>query len=339
MESESAKRPLRKTSAEAAAHGGKLHELFGRQTTRTQKELAAYTSYHPSVITRFFSGERIAPKEFTDRLLEFTEAQGVSIGVDERAELDDLRRAAQEASGAHSAKAAYLRERIAELEREVARLTVLDAQRQESEAVDEELDEVAAATGQESDTAEPSTDIAGEIKALKEQIEELQRVLTEDILSGLVTGKAVDSPAVVHHHHHHAAPKKELGCAGLIVYGLLLTAIPFLVGVSMLTTFATRDEGDALPGVSYWVYSLPVAVLLAFVLVRLWFTVSKRVRGEPQTMPRWLWLPKHPLTGVLTGSMLAGYFPILGEKTVLLGPLWGLLLYGAKRRKEQAESS
>ncbi|MGP3689123.1 tetratricopeptide repeat protein [Streptomyces sp. IBSNAI002] len=119
----------------SSAYAQSLAEFFAR-TGAKGVELATHAGYHPSVISRYLKGVRIAPAEFLPEFRSFLAAHGQPISDEEFTGLDTLRRSAQAAGRGHSARAAYSRERIAELEKQVERITARVRERKGGAAVE-----------------------------------------------------------------------------------------------------------------------------------------------------------------------------------------------------------
>lgn len=170
----------------ASAYANSLAKLFSRTGAR-RNELARQVGYDPSVITRFLNGERIAPSDFLPKFRAFLAARGHPISDKEFADLDTLRRSAQAASRGHSGQAAYSRERIAELEKEVERLTEHVRGRKDGAAA--ELDDIAARVSDEYLRGQTARDqaqgrdpdaipqaVLDELAALRTRVEKLQHM-------------------------------------------------------------------------------------------------------------------------------------------------------------------
>lgn len=86
-----------------------MAEYFARcGTSRRVFAKAAFVS--PSVVTRYFKGQRVAPREFLDAFAGFLAERGTPLSPQERADLDELRVAALAGSDREHNRALYWRE-------------------------------------------------------------------------------------------------------------------------------------------------------------------------------------------------------------------------------------
>ncbi|MEV6957303.1 hypothetical protein [Streptomyces sp. NPDC051183] len=321
-------------STQARAYGRKLEHLFDKAGA-ARKDLAEFGSYHPSAITRYFQGKRIAPREFLPVFREFLKSQGVLLDDAEFGELDTLRRLAQESSTGHGDQAALSRERIAELEREVARLMEQMELRQDQEAVDDDLRQVAQAVAQEyqhtqsegaeAGRAEPFSQLADEIKVLSGRIEELQRLRSQD-------GQAVPPlgfvPTGYHVHHTLMGPPPPpppfrdehpiIALIGFLLVGLFFYGVGASFGIGILSSRGPWE-------ITRYIAFAPVFVLLV-VYTRWSLGALSRManRRWPAISPVFqerLLAPRSKKAVLLCSGLLAGY----GLEPFLAG-YWGALI-------------
>ncbi|MFE4678220.1 hypothetical protein [Streptomyces sp. NPDC056723] len=334
-------------SEAAAAYARKLEELFSASAPSTRKELAEFVPCSPSVVTRYFNGERVAPQEFVTKFLCFLEAQGVAVHGDDRAELDALRRAAQEASGGYSAQAALSQERIAELEQELAELTERINQHDESSLIDESLDHVAAVVDEEYEHAESAAtadssgtasdlnaQLAQEITALREKVDELRHLRTEDILGGLVTGRAVAAAmGSAEASAQPRSPQLPLMDRYPFLYYVAVSALLILVtafGSAWGELVIKANEHDPL-GVKYinWPLGPFLIIGLLWQIPKLQHRYLKKYpKGHMRPLALRVLDPKRPLMGWVWLSLFWGYvcaplqptWPFIGA--LVTGVVW-----------------
>lgn len=307
----------------AKVYSNRLKALFD-QTGALRKELAEHAGYHPSVITRFFNGQRIAPGDFLPKFRAFLTERGHPISDEEFEDLDSLRKSAQIDSKGYSDQLAHSRDRIAELESEVERLTErLRGQRESAEdCTTAELDDIASQVSDEYTYLREHTDreheghedalsqkVLDELAALRSRVEELQNV-------------AHDTAVHIHHTHGptgvvQTTPAKDessgcLGCLGL------------LAAFFVMFVFAATGSGlgkkvaDTLPVVPELLLNPGLPVLL-MVVTGLWLR-RRHKTGKPFRYPahgtgRWLMVSLAILAfNLFLGGYLCGRF----------GPPWDL---------------
>ncbi|WP_228183951.1 hypothetical protein [Streptomyces anulatus] len=85
----------------------------------SQREIGKEAHVSPTAVSRYFSGERVAPDGFVDSLAAFASRHGHPLGPEVREELHRLRRIA-EAAGPLSARLRHAQEQIEQLKRKLA---------------------------------------------------------------------------------------------------------------------------------------------------------------------------------------------------------------------------
>ncbi|MEV6735094.1 hypothetical protein [Streptomyces sp. NPDC051364] len=301
---------------EAQEYGERLAGLFGRTGAR-QNELAAFGSYHPSAVNRYFKGKRVAPKEFLLVFGRFMESRGVPLDAQEARELDALRQRAQSSSSGYRDQAAVSRERIEDLERMVVRLTEQVRLRQDQGALDDGLRQAAQAIAQEWAVVGPDAGRAGvvsqlaeEIRTLSAQVEELQRVRARDIGGG----GAVDQATAFHVHHGMAMPRLPeppfaarhpwVAAVGLVLGMVFFYAVGAAFGRA---AFRFPQPWDFVVFILF-LPSLALAVLAGFSLVGVVSRMVKKrlpvVRLVAQERPRF---PRSKRAFLLFSVALGGY--------------------------------
>ncbi|GCD99697.1 hypothetical protein [Embleya hyalina] len=127
---------------EAAAYGAAMEECFER-CGASRREFAASIPTNASVVTRYFQGRRIAPAAFLTALAAFLAERGTPTTPQETERLDELRRAALEASTRPHNQAQAWRERAERLAHDKDELAAL--LREQQDRGDRERDETTRA--------------------------------------------------------------------------------------------------------------------------------------------------------------------------------------------------
>ncbi|MEV6250644.1 hypothetical protein AB0M38_31380 [Streptomyces sp. NPDC051742] len=129
---------------EAAAYAAELRVVVHGFTARggTQKEIAVSAHVAPATLSRYLSGERIAPRHFVAALDSFLTQRGQPFEARVLSRLQDLCRRAHEASGSPAVRLAHLQEELAQVRTEKG------AKEAELAAVQEHADQLAAELGQ-----------------------------------------------------------------------------------------------------------------------------------------------------------------------------------------------
>ncbi|MFJ8888545.1 helix-turn-helix domain-containing protein [Streptomyces sp. NPDC102402] len=146
-------------AAYAAALRAAVHGFTGRGGT--QKEIAHSVHVSPAALSRYLSGERIAPLSFLAALDSFLTDRGRPLEAGVRARLDELCGLAQEASGSPAVQLAHLKDELARVRKEK------HAGKAELAALKKHADELAAALRQALDEAHSSEQ---ERLALRERV-------------------------------------------------------------------------------------------------------------------------------------------------------------------------
>ncbi|MFJ8979575.1 helix-turn-helix domain-containing protein [Streptomyces sp. NPDC102282] len=123
-------------AAYAAALRAAVHGFTGRGGT--QKEIAASVHVSPAALSRYLSGERIAPRSFIAALETFLAQRGRPFGAKVRARLDELCGLAHQASRSPAVQLAYLKGELARVQAEK------NAGEAELAALQEHADQLAA---------------------------------------------------------------------------------------------------------------------------------------------------------------------------------------------------
>ncbi|WP_328868605.1 hypothetical protein [Streptomyces sp. NBC_00304] len=107
----------------AAAYAAALREAVGGFTARggTQRTIASAAHVAPATLSRYLSGERVAPRGFLQSLRSFLVEQGQPLDVETYARLDGLCGMAHAASGSPAVQLLQLRDEIARLGEEQGR--------------------------------------------------------------------------------------------------------------------------------------------------------------------------------------------------------------------------
>ncbi|MEV7114382.1 hypothetical protein [Streptomyces anulatus] len=87
--------------------------------TARQHQIAKEAHVSPTAVSRYFSGERVAPDGFVDSLAAFASRHGHPLAPEVREELHRLRRTA-EAAGPLSARLRHAQEQIEQLKKKLA---------------------------------------------------------------------------------------------------------------------------------------------------------------------------------------------------------------------------
>ncbi|MFD3890775.1 hypothetical protein [Streptomyces microflavus] len=103
-------------AAYAAALRAAVHGFTGRGGT--QKEIAHSVHVSPAALSRYLSGERIAPSSIVAALDAFLTQRGRPLEAGARAQLDELCGLAHEASGSPAVQLAHLKEELARVQAE-----------------------------------------------------------------------------------------------------------------------------------------------------------------------------------------------------------------------------
>ncbi|MFF4902888.1 helix-turn-helix domain-containing protein [Streptomyces sp. NPDC001068] len=139
-----------------------------------QKQLADATGYSPAVVSRYFSGERLARKEFVEDLQRFAALKGSPLTD---SVLEDLRRLADEAHrlGPVEARLRHAHEVIARLRADLAEKERI-AQGSQDAAVQEAIEWVRQHTSQELEVQERRLqELAGELREERQQARVMER--------------------------------------------------------------------------------------------------------------------------------------------------------------------
>ncbi|MFI1067766.1 hypothetical protein ACH4TC_38535 [Streptomyces spororaveus] len=166
----------------AVCYGQELKSLFSPALKRgsSQRTLAKVVNRNPSVVSRYFSGENVAPRWFVDKLVAYLASLGVQVTEQQVQHVHALRQAAQELSDQSEARFEYLEEHIAALrgQMERHRAQFIEEQRQLRDALrlsGEQHADAVAATGSERKRVKELSlklaDAAKEIGALKKRLE------------------------------------------------------------------------------------------------------------------------------------------------------------------------
>ncbi|WP_326701905.1 hypothetical protein OG909_32905 (plasmid) [Streptomyces sp. NBC_01754] len=107
----------------AAAYAAALREAVGGFTARggTQRTIASAAHIAPATLSRYLSGERVAPRGFLQSLRSFLAEQGQPLDAETYARLDGLCGMAHAASGSPAVQLLQLRDEIARLGEEQGR--------------------------------------------------------------------------------------------------------------------------------------------------------------------------------------------------------------------------
>ncbi|MFE2315357.1 hypothetical protein ACFXC8_19700 [Streptomyces sp. NPDC059441] len=338
-------------SEEAAAYARKLEEVFGRAANR-RKELAEFVPCSPSVVTRYFNGERVAPKDFLTRFRAFLDSRGVAVDNEEFAELDGLRRVAQEASGAYSAQVAYFRERIEELEQQLASQT----EKQPPTHLEEELSEIVTDLDeayQQAKTAESERGVAdqaqesavgqgedadqlaqiGEVlQELRQQVADLKQTQSERVV---IYSHTADPPDVATGTYHQPPARAGDGRGCLLTLGALLSWFCG-VGLVMVPLACASDLARNRPwpvAALCWTAAAILSVGLFMTYLHLSRREARKRFPEPQPWynvpPYFVWL----CAGVVSPALATVNFWLFPASFVF-GGVWrfGLLPSGWNRR-------
>ncbi|MFJ8745801.1 hypothetical protein ACIRL2_41395 [Embleya sp. NPDC127516] len=108
----------------AAVYGAAMEECFER-CGASRREFAASIPTNASVVTRYFQGRRVAPASFLNTLAAFLAERGAPLALQEAERLDELRRAALDASARPHHQAQAWRERAERLARDKDELAAL----------------------------------------------------------------------------------------------------------------------------------------------------------------------------------------------------------------------
>ncbi|MFC9825208.1 hypothetical protein ACFWG6_29135 [Streptomyces erythrochromogenes] len=166
----------------AVCYGQELKSLFSPALKRgsSQRALAKVVNRNPSVVSRYFSGETVAPRWFVDKLVAYLASLGVPVTEQQVQHVHALRQAAQELSDQSEARFEYLEEHIAALrgQMERHRAQFIEEQRQLRDALrlsGEQHADAVAVTGSERKRVKELSlklaDAAKEIGALKKRLE------------------------------------------------------------------------------------------------------------------------------------------------------------------------
>lgn len=105
---------------EAATYAAALRAAVHEFTTQggTQREIAVATHVAPATLSRYLSGERIAPSGYVAALEIFLAQRGRPMATDTRSRLDELCGLAHQASGSPAVQLAHLKEELARIRKE-----------------------------------------------------------------------------------------------------------------------------------------------------------------------------------------------------------------------------